>query len=51
VPAFRILTNRALVAIAEARPKSAEALRGISAIGPKVLSAYGVQLVQLCTRG
>jgi len=50
VPAFRILTNRALVAIAEARPKSAEALRSISGVGPKVLSSYSAQLVQLCAR-
>jgi superfamily II DNA helicase RecQ len=51
VPAFRILTNRALGAIAEARPRSAEALRGVSGVGPKLLSTYSVQLVQLCTRG
>ena len=50
VPAFRILTNRALVAIAEARPKSAEALRHVSGVGPKVLQAYSAQLVQLCAR-
>ena len=51
VPAFRILTNRALVAIAEARPKSAEALRGVTGVGPKLLQTYSVQLVQLCARG
>jgi len=51
VPAFRILTNRALVAIAEARPKSAEALRGVTGVGPKLLQTYSVQLVQLCVRG
>ncbi|MEI9950291.1 MAG: DNA topoisomerase 3 [Pseudomonadota bacterium] len=51
VPAFRILTNRALVAIAEARPVSGEALRNVSGVGAKVLESYGVQLVQLCARG
>jgi DNA topoisomerase-3 len=51
VPAFRILTNRALVALAEARPQNAEALRNVSGIGPKVLQTYSVQLVQLCARG
>jgi DNA topoisomerase-3 len=51
LPAFRILTNRALLAIAEARPKSAEALRSVSGVGPKVLQAYTAQLVQLCARG
>ncbi|MEO8904347.1 MAG: DNA topoisomerase 3 [Polyangiaceae bacterium] len=50
VPAFRILTNRALVAIAEARPGSAEALRGVSGVGPKVLKTYSAQLVGLCSR-
>ena len=48
VPAFRILTNRALVAIAEARPGSAEALRKVAGVGPKVLQTYSAQLVGLC---
>jgi DNA topoisomerase III len=51
VPAFRILTNRALVAIAEARPKTAEALRSVTGVGPKLLQTYSAQLVQLCARG
>ena len=50
VPAFRILTNRALVAIAEARPASPEALRGVAGVGPKVLQTYSAQLVGLCSR-
>ena len=50
VPAFRILTNRALVAIAEARPNSAEALGNVSGVGPKLLQTYSAQLVQLCAR-
>jgi DNA topoisomerase-3 len=50
VPAFRILTNRALVAIAEARPASAEALRSVAGVGPKVLRTYSAQLVGLCAR-
>jgi len=51
VPAFRILTNRALLAIAEAQPKSAEALRNVGGLGPKLLQTYLTQLLQLCTRG
>ena len=51
VPAFRILTNRALVAIAEARPCSAEALRGVPGIGPKLLKSYSAALVGLCSPG
>jgi DNA topoisomerase-3 len=50
VPAFRILTNRALVAIAEARPGSADALRSVTGIGPKLFQSYGAQLLGLCTR-
>ncbi|HVY25827.1 MAG TPA: DNA topoisomerase 3 [Polyangiaceae bacterium] len=51
VPAFRVLTNRALVAIAEARPHSTAALREVSGVGPKLLKSYGSVLVGLCTRG
>jgi DNA topoisomerase III len=50
VPAFRVLTNRALVAIAEARPHTAASLRGINGVGPKLLQTYGAQLVALCVR-
>jgi superfamily II DNA helicase RecQ len=49
VPAFRVLTNRALVAIAEARPSSAASLRAVGGVGPKLLHTYGPQLVALCT--
>ena len=48
VPAFRILTNRALVALAQARPKTSQALRDVSGIGPKLVQAYERQLLALC---
>jgi DNA topoisomerase-3 len=48
VPAFRVLTNRALVAIAEARPGTAAALGAVAGVGAKVLQAYGSQIVALC---
>ena len=51
VPAFRVLTNRALVAIADARPGSAPALRAVKGVGPKLLKKYGAALVALCARG
>jgi len=51
VPAFRVLTNRALVAIAEARPTSTDALRNVAGVGPKVIQTYSVELVRLCARG
>jgi DNA topoisomerase-3 len=50
VPAFRVLTNRALVAIADARPQSSSALRAVAGVGPKLLKSYGPQLVALCAR-
>jgi len=50
VPAFRVLTNRALVAIADARPGSAPALKAVKGVGPKLLKKYGLQLVDLCKR-
>ena len=48
VPAFRVLTNRALVAIAEARPGTTTSLSAVTGVGPKVLQAYGSQIVALC---
>ena len=48
VPAFRILTNRALVAIAEARPHTPEALREVPGLGPKLIKSYTAALVGLC---
>jgi DNA topoisomerase-3 len=50
VPAFRILTNRALVAIAEARPRNARALGDVPGVGPTVLRTYSTQLLALCSR-
>ena len=50
VPAFRIITNRALVAIAQARPRTGEALRAVIGVGPQLLRVYGAQLVGLCAR-
>jgi superfamily II DNA helicase RecQ len=51
VPAFRVLTNRALVAIAEARPVSTASLKCVAGVGPKLLRTYGERIVQLCLRG
>ncbi len=49
VPAFRVLTNRALVAIAEARPATAHSRGAVPGVGPKLLKSYSVQLLGLCT--
>ncbi len=51
VPAFRVLTNRALVAVAEARPTSSQALLSVKGLGPKVVQQSGRQLIELCSRG
>ncbi|HTV25029.1 MAG TPA: ATP-dependent DNA helicase RecQ [Polyangiaceae bacterium] len=51
VPAFRVMTNRALVAIAEARPASATSLRAVAGVGPKLLRTYGARIVEVCSRG
>jgi DNA topoisomerase-3 len=51
VPAFRVLTNRALVAIAEARPGTTASLRAVTGVRSKVLQAYGSQIVELCAGG
>jgi DNA topoisomerase-3 len=50
VPAFRVLTNRALVAIADARPGTAPDLKAVKGVGPTLLKKYGSQLVELCKR-
>jgi superfamily II DNA helicase RecQ len=51
VPAFRVLTNRALVAIAEARPRTAASLGAVTGVGPTLLQKYGSQIVMVCSRG
>jgi DNA topoisomerase-3 len=51
VPAFRVLTNRALVAIAEARPGSTASLRTVAGVGPKLMRVYGERIVEVCVRG
>ncbi|ADO75590.1 DNA topoisomerase 3 [Stigmatella aurantiaca] len=50
VPAFRILTDRVLGAIAAARPEDREALMAIQGVGPKLVERYGAQLLALVGR-
>jgi DNA topoisomerase-3 len=50
VPAFRILTDRVLGAIASSRPEDGEALRSIHGVGPKLASQYGAQILSLVSR-
>jgi DNA topoisomerase-3 len=50
VPAFRVLTNRALMAVVAARPRTMHALRGVAGLGPKLVKDSGAELVALCSR-
>jgi DNA topoisomerase-3 len=51
VPAFRILTDRALLALVAARPKSEAALLAVPGIGPGLASRFGAALLALVARG
>ena len=50
MPAFVILTDATLTAIAETRPADAQALRQIPGIGHTKLAKYGEHILNLCTR-
>jgi len=47
VPAFRILTNRTLTAIATSRPKSEDALLALHGVGPKLVDRHGKEILHL----
>ena len=50
VPAYVVFSDATLMRIAEERPSSADALLGISGIGPKKLELYGDALLQLVSQ-
>ncbi|WXH29120.1 DNA topoisomerase 3 [Myxococcus stipitatus] len=50
VPAFRILTDRVLGAIAAARPENGAALMSIHGVGPALTERYGSQILSLIAR-
>ncbi|HZI16490.1 MAG TPA: DNA topoisomerase 3 [Myxococcus sp.] len=50
VPAFRILTDRVLGAIAAARPGSGAELLAIHGVGPSLNERYGAQILALVAR-
>ncbi|MFI7063255.1 ATP-dependent DNA helicase UvrD2 [Kribbella sp. NPDC050124] len=50
MPAFVILTDATLTAIAETRPTDEQALRRIPGIGHTKLTKYGERILLLCTR-
>ena len=51
VPAFRILTDRTLVALAAARPGDEEGLLAVPGIGPGIASKYGQEILSLLREG
>jgi DNA topoisomerase-3 len=51
VPAFRILTDRALVALAGECPRDEEGLLAIAGIGPTIVRKYGDALLRLVAGG
>ena len=50
VPAFRILTDRTLVGIAETRPTSEAQLLAVSGMGMALLAKYGAKLLAIVAR-
>lgn len=45
IPAFRILTDRALLSIAEAYPTSEAALLAVPGVGPTIVKKYGSEIL------
>jgi DNA topoisomerase-3 len=50
VPPFRVLHDRALFAIAAARPQGEAALLAVPGFGPALLKRYGGRILALCRR-
>jgi len=50
VPAFRILTDKVLGAIATARPENGAELMSIHGVGPALTERYGAQILSLVAR-
>ena len=48
-PAYTVLTNNALTAVATAKPRSREELLAIPGIGPKTVKRYGGALLRIVT--
>jgi DNA topoisomerase-3 len=51
VPAFRILTDRALTALATARPDEEAELLNVPGIGPGIVGKYGREILQILREG
>jgi len=47
VPAFRIMTNKVLAAVAAARPQDEAALLEVPGVGPSLVAKHGAKILQL----
>ena len=47
IPAFRILTDKALFALVEERPSNQDALLSVPGLGPKLVERYGAALLKI----
>ena len=47
VPAFRIFSNRVLLALAEARPSNEDELLAVKGVGPSLARKYGEPLLRM----
>jgi superfamily II DNA helicase RecQ len=48
VPAFRIFSDRTLLALAATRPRDESSLLGVPGIGPALLKRYGSTILGMC---
>ena len=51
IPAFRVMTDRTLQAIAAELPSTKEALLRVHGVGPKLADKYGTKILQLVQEG
>ena len=51
MPAFRILTDRALNALAADRPRSEVDLLNVPGIGPTIVAKYGREILGILEKG
>jgi ribonuclease D len=50
VPAFCVLSNRTLAALARVRPGDEEGLLRVRGVGPRVAQRYGARILELIAR-
>jgi DNA topoisomerase-3 len=51
VPAFRILTDAVLLALAESQPQTTRDLLDVRGLGPRLVERYGAELLAELRRG